>query len=139
MNSFNARADDSQAVRQFKRFEVDVMNYRFMNILLEAILIGLAFAIASTWSEVIISAASLWLQDWSKPLQNLIAALFVTTLAIIAALIAVYYLVYKPKERAIELADKYSVPHTREAVVQPTRDTMFGLSSHIPFSRNIDL
>ncbi len=135
----NPRPDDPQAVRQFKRFEVDVMNYRFMSILFEAILIGLAFAIASTWSEVIVSASSLWLQDWAKPLQNLIAALFVTLVAILAALVAVYYLVYKPKERAIEMADRYNVPHSREAVLQPTRDTMFGLSSHIPMSRNMDI
>lgn len=106
--------NDPQAVRLFKRMEDDVMHMRFLNIILEAVLIGLAFAIASAWSDVIVSTASHWLTTWAIPLQKLIAALFVTLFSIIAAALAVFLLIVKPQQRATDMARNTHVPRSRE-------------------------
>ncbi len=112
----NNNPSDPQAVRLFKRMEDDVLNWRFVNIILEAVLIGLAFAIASAWSDVIVSTASHWLTTWAVPLQKLIAALFVTMFSILAAVLAVFSLVIKPHKRASELVRHTNIPRSRDAV-----------------------
>ena len=106
--------NDPQAVRLFKRMENDVMHMRFLNIILEAVLIGLAFAIASAWSDVIVSTASHWLTAWAIPLQKLIAALFVTLFSIVAAALAVFLLIVKPQKRAVDMARSAHIPRSRE-------------------------
>ena len=106
--------NDPQAVRLFKRMENDVMHMRFLNIILESVLIGLAFAIASAWSDVIVSTASYWLTTWAIPLQKLISALFVTLFSIIAAVLAVFLLIIKPQRRAVDIARNTHVPRSRE-------------------------
>lgn len=110
----NNNPSDPQAVRLFKRMEYDVLHWRFLNIILEAVLIGLAFAIASVWSDVIVSTASHWLTTWAVPLQKLIAALFVTLFSIIAAVLAVFLLVVKPQEKAVEMARHTNIPRSRD-------------------------
>lgn len=104
---------DPQGVTLFKRMENDVVHFRFFTIILEAILIGLSFAIATAWSDVIVTTASHWLTSWAMPLQRLIAAIFVTLFSIAAAAFAVFYIIVKPQRKLMELTEHSHIPVSR--------------------------
>ena len=72
-------------------------------LLLEAILTGLAMAMATTWSALILACAQEWLSGWSNTLQHLISALFITGLALGFAVLA-SILLASPKKLIVKCA-----------------------------------
>ena len=84
------------------RFQKNVEQPKFLTILMEVILIGLAFAVSNVWSEVIVSASEHWLQNWAEPLQRLISALIITALCVLAALLSILNLYTKPRRLKLQ-------------------------------------
>ena len=117
---FNGAAASS-GVGMFENIQTNVRKFNFIKILLEAILIGLAFALSTVWSSVILESVDFWLDDWNTPLQRLISALFITAACIIAAFISVVAAYFSIEERANEITEraKRTVPIPRKRV-RPT-------------------
>ncbi len=89
-------APNSEGSKLLERFRGNVERLKLLSILVEVVLIGLSFAVAASWSTVVLSSSEYWLENWAEPLQKLIAALIITALAILAAVLSVLYLYTKP-------------------------------------------
>ena len=83
----------------FNRVRENVGSLRLLSIFMEVILIGLALAVATAWSEFIAVTSEYWLStDIALPLVKLISASIVTALAMFLAALTIFYFYFKPRQ-----------------------------------------
>lgn len=68
------------------------LSLQFHTVLLEALLTGIALAMAHSWSETILACVEQWMDEASAPLQHFISSLVITSFALGFAVVAVFAL-----------------------------------------------
>lgn len=110
-------------------FQSHVKKIKLMGILTEAVLVGLALSVATTWSDLIVTTSEYLLPDLSPPMSKLISALVVTAFAVFAAAVTIMYVFFQKR------------PPSVTDIVHPENDTRAQQQStqphsHLPISRS---
>lgn len=104
-------------------FQSHVQNIKIVGIVTEAVLVGLALSVATTWSDLIVTTSEYLLPDLSSPMSKLISAVIVTAFAVFAAAVTILYVFFQ--KRPPSVAD----------IVHPKNETRT-THPHLPTSRS---
>jgi len=128
---------DEEGANKLAHMRERVKEFSFFTLLLEAILIGLSFAIATVWSNVIVVSSEYWLSEWAAPLQKLIGALFVSLLAIFTAVLSIFYLWCYPRAECIMRNTTSRIPV--ESVKERARSVPVPIPRQSTINRGVQL